>query len=71
MRSDIIEMNSVKRKKPTKNELPKRYRCRDKYNRALDLEINKFVTKTSDDGNDEGPRVVHESERPTIEPDTR
>ena len=36
--------NKGKRSRAKSNELPKRYRCRDKYHRALDAEMNKFVT---------------------------
>ena len=36
--------NERKRSRAKSNELPKRYRCRDKYNRALEAQMNSFVT---------------------------
>ena len=36
-------------KRSRRGELPKRYRCRDKYNKALNLEVNKFVTQDKND----------------------
>ena len=39
----------MKRSRPKKGELPKRYRCRDQYNRALDLEMSRFATQVTND----------------------
>ena len=50
----------MKRSRPKKSELPKRYRCRDKYNRALDLEMSRFVTQVPNDQTSDS-----ESEAPT------
>ena len=45
-------MFSMKRKRSrAKNkELPKRFRCRDKYNRALNKEMANFVSKKEESG---------------------
>ena len=47
-------------KRSSRGGLPKRYRCRDKYNRALDLEISRFVTQDKNE-----PDSDTESEAPT------
>ena len=62
MENICFGMNSTKRKRNKKGELPKRYRCRDKYSRALDSEINKFVSK---------PTTDPESDTATLVQDTR
>ena len=57
----VIKMSSLrgKRQRPSRNELPKRYRCRDRYNKALKEEMNKFVTKNM---GEKQPNDIQESE---------
>ena len=61
-------MNSERRKRSKKSDLPKRYRSRDKYNRALDFEINKLVSVPN---NDAHPRTDPESDTAALLQDTR
>ena len=36
-------------KRSRRGELPKRYRCRDKYNKALDIEMSRFTNQVKRD----------------------
>ena len=46
---DFMRKVTMKRSRNAKDHLPKRFRCRDKCNRALNSEINRFVAHGQDD----------------------
>ena len=67
-------MNAMKRKRPRpkRDELPKRYRCRDKYNKALHHEMNQFVsTKVVEGTRTDNDDVETVTESAPVETDTR